>query len=178
MSRVRFRAGDVTLELSGSESFVLRQLKQLAPCLGRVDMTALADAAPAEPPPPEPPQPPPAEPVAAAAEAAPEPAPVAAGGNGEAHDEFLTFCRSHPPRGNDRQSDAALLFAYYLQRKAGMSTLRVGDLLRCCIRAGIDTRNFNRAIGTLSRRGLMEVHPGNSYRLSEQGIAAVETRQE
>jgi hypothetical protein len=51
MSRVRFHAGDIDLELSGSEPFVLRQLKLLGTFLGRVDADALGevDAVPAAP---------------------------------------------------------------------------------------------------------------------------------
>lgn len=169
MSTVRFRSNGVSLELSGSESFVLRQLQMLSPSLGPVDRSVLAEPAP--PPPPEP------DPVEEN-EAAEEPQVEAAQDNGRSEsDGFLDFVRAHPPRGRDRQSDAALLFAYYLQCERGQSALRVGDLLRCCIRAGVDTRNFNHALGTLSRRGLFEtVRPGKAYRLSPQGVAAVENR--
>ena len=62
---------------------------------------------------------------------------------------------------------------------AGQDTFGVGDLIRCCIRAGVDTRNFNRVLGSLTRRGLLEtVHPGTSYRLTNQGISMVERRME
>jgi DNA-binding transcriptional regulator of glucitol operon len=70
-----------------------------------------------------------------------------------------------------------LLFSYFLQCREGMDALALGDLIRCCIRAGVDTRNFNRALGTLTRRGFLEtVRPGHAYRLSDQGVAAVESR--
>jgi len=92
-------------------------------------------------------------------------------------DEVTTFYQSFEPSGSDRQADAALLFAYYLQRKEGLRSLGLGDLIRCCIRAGVDTRNFNRTVGTLTRRGFLEtVRHGHAYRLSEQGVAAVENR--
>lgn len=185
MSCVRFRAGTIALELSGSESFVDRQLQLLSPFLGQVDLDALAEASGAatvfvEPAPtngdsaeiaveaalPETPETP-AE--LASAEAAAEVA--------EPADEVMTFYQSFEQSGPDRQADAALLFAYYLQRKEGLQSLRLGDLIRCCIRAGVDTRNFNRTVGTLTRRGFLEtVRHGHAYRLSEQGVAVVENR--
>jgi len=194
MSRVRFRAGDIDLELSGSESFVLRQLKLLATSLGGVESNALAsdadvapDESPAEAPEaaaPAPPEEIPAEQPAAAAE--PEMVPANGdrarpprSGNGGAHaaDELLRFYGSFEPQGLDRQSDAALLFAYYLQQREGLPSLQLGDLIRCCIRAGVDTRNFNRTLGILTRRGFLEtVRHGHAYRLSDHGVAAVESR--
>jgi len=199
MSRVRFHAGDIDLELSGSESFILRQLKLLASCLGRVDPSALGDpdapAALPEPPadtalalaPPgaAPATPAPADPapqveLAPAPPAAPNGGPLPApprSANGDASDELLRFYQGFRPLDLDRQSDAALLFAYYLQQREGHSTLQIGDLIRCCIRAGVDTRNFNRTLGTLTRRGFLETaRQGGGYRLSEQGVAAVENR--
>ncbi|MGH7163390.1 MAG: hypothetical protein ACREID_07885, partial [Planctomycetota bacterium] len=116
---------------------------------------------------------------------APVPAPPAPSappaGNGEGApspaDDLARFYRSFTPADRDVQADAALLFAYYLHRKEGFSALRLNDLLRCCIRAGVDSRNFHRALGVLTRRGhLEEVRRGDSYRLSNQGIAAVEER--
>jgi hypothetical protein len=105
-----------------------------------------------------------------------DPAPESETNGSDPEDNLLAFYNSFPPNG-DRQVDAALLFAYYLQTKEAKSALGVGDLIRCCIRAGVDTRNFNRALGTLTRRGFLEsVRPGNAYQLSEQGIAAVESR--
>ncbi len=193
MTTVRFRSGGVDLELHGSESFVLRQLQSLAPFLGRVDPGALASLPPPGNLPPSEASPPFPEPAAASpSEEASEPrSPVA---NGIHHasapvasqaierppepgDAFLEFCRAHPLRGKDQQSDAALLFAYWLHRREGVESLRIGDLLRCCLRAGVDTRNFNRAIGGLVRRNFLLPHEnGSSYRLSEQGIAFVESR--
>jgi hypothetical protein len=204
MSRVRFHAGDIDLELSGSGPFVLRQLKLLSTLLGRVDSGALGEAgaavAPAAEPearasPPEPagpvtPRPPEpaavsepepaaiAEPEPAAAEAVPEPAsalPRPVNGGPEAPDDLLRFYRGFRPNDLDRQSDAALLFAYWLQQREGFSPVVIGDLIRCCIRAGVDTRNFNRTIGTLTRRGFLET-TSRGYRLSDQGVAAVESR--
>jgi hypothetical protein len=171
MSRVRFQAGDIDLELSGSEPFVLRQLKLLATFLGHVEEDALGEApAVAE-----------SAPVKAAPPAeAPTPAPAAPPpptNGGQASDELLAFYRRFEPAGLDRQSDAALLFAYYLQRREGLPALQLSDLIRCCIRAGVDTRNFNRTLGTLTRRGFLEtVRHGHAYRLSDQGVAAVESR--
>jgi len=179
MSTIRFRAGDVDLELAGSEPFVRRQLLLLAPYLGRVDIDALnGDPAPVD-------ASPPADATAAEHEAQPEqavgepaaptvtttPPPV------DPRDELHRFYTSFPQEGKDRQADAALIFAYYLQRKEGLRSLELRHLIRCCIRAGVDTRNFNRTLGTLTRRGLLEtVRPGHDYRLSEQGLAAVESR--
>lgn len=202
MSRVRFHAGDIDLELSGSEPFVLRQLKLLGTFLGRVDADALGETdavpmpeAPVAEPAPEPvaapvaPSPPPG--FAAAGEVA-EPraaaeAPTNGGhataparpvnGGAVAPDDLLVFYRGFQPAGLDRQSDAALLFAYYLQQREGVSSLQIGDLIRCCIRAGVDTRNFNRTLGTLTRRGYLETaRQGQGYRLSDHGVAAVESR--
>jgi len=185
MSRVRFQAGEVDLELKGSEPFVLRQLKLLSTLLGSVDPAALGEPAALETPPaPEPGAAPEATeplPEAEAAAEAPAPAaePVAPPTNGgpSAADDLLTFYRRFQPADLDRQSDAALLFAYYLQRREGLDALQLRDLIRCCIRAGVDTRNFNRTLGTLTRRGYFEtVRHGHAYRLSEQGVAAVESR--
>jgi len=42
-------------------------------------------------------------------------------------------------------------------------------------KVGVDTRNFNRTLGRLTRRGLFEtVRHGHAYRLSPHGLAAVE----
>lgn len=179
MSCVRFRAGRIALELSGSESFVDRQLQLLSPFLGQVDAEALAVPSAGEPIVLEPAAPTNGDstevaveaaiPEVAAAEAAPEAA--------EPADEVMTFYQSFEQSGSDPQADAALLFAYYLQRREGLQSLRLGDLIRCCIRAGVDTRNFNRTVGTLTRRGFLEtVRHGHAYRLSEQGVAVVENR--
>ena len=168
MSTVRFRAGEVDLELRGSESFIVRQLRLLSPFLGRVDAEVLDSAPPQE-----------VREPAPEIEAAAVPPPDDNGGPAVASptDEVRAFYRSFTPVGRDRQADAALLFAYWLQRKEGMTALRLGDLIRCCARAGVDTRNFNRSLGALTRRGFLEaVRPGYSYRLSDQGAAAVESR--
>ena len=167
MSTVRFRAGEVDLELRGSESFIVRQLKLLSPFLGTVDAEVLDSAPPQEVREPAP------EIEAAAVPAPDNGGPVAA----PSTDDVRAFYDSFAPVGRDRQADAALLFAYWLQRKEGMTALRLGDLIRCCARAGVDTRNFNRSLGALTRRGFLEtVRPGYSYRLSDQGAAAVESR--
>lgn len=189
MSRVRIRARDIELELSGSEAFVLRQLELLSSYLGNVDTEVLSSA---------PPAPVPAAPPVVAQEPEPEPAPEAAApppreatnggpapaaaphavnGGGDAPDELIRFYGRFQPQGLDRQSDAALLFAYYLQQREGLPALQLGDLIRCCIRAGVDTRNFNRTLGILTRRGYLEtVRHGHAYRLSDHGVAAVESR--
>ena len=101
--------------------------------------------------------------------------PPAVNGDGP-EDALLLFYSAFPPNGRDTQVDAALLFSYYLQNREGKATLGVGDLIRCCIRAGVDTRNFNRVLGTLMRRGFLEAVHGHAYQLSEQGVAAVESR--
>jgi len=167
MSTVRFRSTTIDLELKGSESFVNRQLQRLTPYLGSVDTLAL-DAAPAG----EGPATPENEPVVRIERLLPR----ATNGDGP-EDALLTFYGSFPVNGRDRQIDAALLFAYYLETREGKSPLGVGDLIRCCIRTGVDTRNFNRVLGTLTRRGFLEtVRHGHAYQLSEQGVAAVESR--
>ena len=183
MSSVRFCTDAIALELSGSEAFVDRQLQLLSPFLGQVDVEALA-AGSAPAPALEPPAPSngdSAELLAAevavhepsAELAAPAADPEVAG----PADGVTSFYQSFEPSGQDRQADAALLFAYYLQRKEGLRSLRLSDLIRCCIRAGVDTRNFNRTVGTLTRRGFLEtVRHGHAYRLSEQGVAVVENR--
>lgn len=183
MSFVRFHAGEIDLELSGSESFIVRQLLLLAPLIGDVDTKALADhdfTAPRPVPPVQPDEPAESEVVEEEPPALPvvQVLPTPSGnGEGEPEDELLGFYRSIRPAGRDRQADAALLFAYFLQRREGMESLRLGDLIRCCIRVGVDTRNFNRALGTLTRRGYLEtVRHGHAYRISEHGVAAVESR--
>ena len=186
MSRVHFQAGEVDLELTGSEAFVVRQLRLLSELLGGVDAGALGGAGrspePSPDPAPEPvysrPEPRPTNGGPATGQALSPAAGAGAGGKvEEPTDALVRFFRSVPAAGQDRQADAALLFAYYLQRKEGMRSLQLSDLIRCCIRAGVDTRNFNRTLGTLTRRGFLEtVRHGHAYRLSEQGAAAVENR--
>ncbi len=179
MTTIHFRAGGIDLELRGSEDFVLRQLRLLSPALGPVDPNALNGFTPAvavveEEASPEV-LPASTEDVALTkpepeAEAAPEveAAPV---------DELVEFFRSLPALDRDHQAHAALVFAYHLQKKEGMSALRLGDLLRCCNRAGVDSRNFHRALGVLTRRGLLaEVRRGESYRITDRGAATIEER--
>lgn len=150
------------MELAGSESFVNRQLLLLASYLDHVDQNALEGLAVRE-------APVPIEPVPA-----PAPTPVEAP---PGVDGLVSFYRENEPAGQDRQADSALLFAYYLQRHEGLESLPLRDLIRCCIRAGVDTRNFNRTLGALTRRGLLEtLRHGRAYRLSEQGVVAVEQR--
>lgn len=135
-----------------------RQLLRLSETLGPVDRDALANETP--------------EPVA-------PPPPVPQPANGGPSDGLGDFFRKHEPEGKDRQADAALLFAYYLHEREGLRALEIKDLIRCCIRTGVDTRNFNRTLGTLTRRGLFEpLRHGHAYRLSEHGVAAVEHRLE
>ena len=170
MSTIRFRSSAIDLELKGSESFVSRQLCRLTPYLGSVDGDALA---PGPEDVPEQPQSatngdrhvPQLEPMTQPAVNADEP-----------EDALVSFYSSFPSNGRDTQVDAALLFSYYLQNREGKATLGVGDLIRCCIRTGVDTRNFNRVLGTLMRRGFLEAVHGHAYQLSGQGVAAVESR--
>ena len=171
MSTIRFRSSAIDLELKGSESFVSRQLCRLTPYLGSVDGDALA-------PDPE------GKPQSAIPREtngdSPAPrleqtTPPAVSGD-EPEDALVAFYSSFPTNGRDTQVDAALLFSYYLQNREGKATLGVGDLIRCCIRAGVDTCNFNRVLGTLMRRGLLEAVHGHAYQLSGQGVAAVESR--
>lgn len=169
MSTIRFRSSAIDLELTGSESFVNRQLQRLTPYLGSVDEKALDTA----------------ENQVEDQQDRPSATdshvvritqlPPRTNGDGP-EDALLAFYSSFPPNGRDKQIDAALLFAYYLQNKEGKSSLGVGDLIRCCIRAGVDTRNFNRVLGTLTRRGFLTVRHGHGYQLSERGVAAVESR--
>ena len=188
MSTVRFKSHDVALELSGSEAFVVRQLALFAPYLGSVDAGALEGFEPGRAPRARPAAGEVAEPVDSNGRpAAAEPdAATAEPTNGQAglelvapeagQDGLRAFLDRHPPRGRDRQTDAALLIAYYLQVGEQRASIRMGDLVGSCIRAGIDTRNLNRPIGVLTRRGLLEEAPGNTYRISRQGVQAVEGR--
>jgi len=189
MSTVRFKSTDVDLELTGSEAFVVRQLASLAPFLAGVDPHALegfhatreaggaAAPAPAGSPPAD-------EPgiesngtgAAPEGEDAIERAGLERVAPESAQDGLRSFLEHHPPAGRDRQTDATLLIAYYLQAQEGRRALRMGDLVGSCIRAGIDTRNLNRPIGILTRRGLLEEAPGNTYRISSQGVQTVEGR--
>lgn len=185
MSTVRFKSDGVALELSGSESFVVRQLTLFAPFLGSVDAEALDGFEPrARTRPPAPPDP---EEEAAAPgrrESVDSPAAEAANGHAglelvapeAAQDGLRAFLERHPPRGRDHQTDAALLISYYLQVEEQRPSIRMGDLVGSCIRAGIDTRNLNRPIGVLTRRGLLEEAAGNAYRISRQGVQTVEGR--
>ncbi len=197
MPSIRFLTRDLDLELSGSESFVSQQLLLLSPYLGNVARDVLEPSAEDEAQPPQPVRPAPlvalpsrvaetaAVPASQPVPDSPKPVETPEGGpesgfaaTEEARSEGLDgFFRRHEPQGADRQADAALLFAYYLQTQQGASSLELGDLIRCCIRTGVDTRNFNRTLGTLTRRGLLEtVRHGRAYRLSEHGVAAVEQR--
>lgn len=167
MSTIRFRSSAIDLELKGAESFVNRQLHRLTPYLGSVDEGALAD-------------PEQIEDTAGSTtgdvtpriEQLPRPT---TNGDGPV-DPLLAFYNSFPANGRDAQIDAALLFAYYLQTRDGQKSLGVGDLIRCCIRAGVDTRNFNRVLGTLTRGGFLETVEHGAYQVSAQGVAAVESR--
>jgi len=185
MSSIRFRAGTVDLELTGSEPFVVRQLQLLSPYLGQVNPAALDGADRMVPTGPIPVP----SPVPPALVAEPEEEPEPTNGRSETieappvqlpkagEDGLVGFFRAHEPEGRDRQAQSALLFAYYMQEHEGRRVLDIGDLIRCCIRAGVDTRNFNRTLGGLTRRGLLQtLRHGHSYRLSEQGAAAVEQR--
>lgn len=171
MSSVRFRSGTVDVELSGSESFVSRQLRLLSRYLEHVDEDALEGAAVV------PGEAGEADEAGSNDEAVQETGPAPRERNGDGNG-LLRFYRAHEPTGRDRQGEAALLFSYYLQRCEGEGgPFRLGDLIRCCIRAGVDTRNFHRTLGTLARRGLIEtLRGGQAYQLTEQGVAAVETR--
>ena len=174
MSTIRFRSSAIDLELKGSESFVSRQLFRLTPYLGSVDGDALAPG----------PEDVPAQPQSASQSEMngdrhvppPEPMTSPAVNGDEPEDALVAFYSSFPSNSRDTQVDAALLFSYYLQNREGKATLGVGDLIRCCIRTGVDTRNFNRVLGTLMRRGFLEAVHGHAYQLSEQGLAAVESR--
>lgn len=180
MSQVRFRSGTVDLELAGSESFVNRQLRLLSRYLEHVDEGALDVGSET---------PVPAEtadlPAPVNGDAAPEPAAEHAPTGGDAHGDgngegngLLAFYRANEPTGRDLQGEAALLFAYYLQRHERVGEpFKLGDLIRCCIHVGVDTRNFHRTLGTLARRGLLEtLRRGQAYQLTEQGVATVESR--
>ncbi len=190
MATIRFRAGEVGLELAGSERFVERQLLLLAPFLGDVDTDVIHDAEPVRP------DPEPVLPAEPAMEAEPDPVPflpeefgaepaevpvvnhvpVSAAVALDEEDGLRSFYLAHEPHGRDSQTDAALLLAYYLNRMEGRESLRVGDLVQSCIRAGVDTRNLNRPLGVLTRRGLLEQGAGNTYRISSQGVQTVESR--
>jgi hypothetical protein len=178
MASARFRTSEIDLELRGSEAFVLRQLLLLAPGLGRVDPAALAEVGSPQPPAPPPPSAEaeaPSQPAASPTPVQAEAPPVAAHSNGAHEDRLLRFYRSFPSARREDQAEATLLFAYFLQREEGLPALRLNDLLRCCIRAGVDSRNFHRSLGLLTRRGLIEeVRRGETYRISEQGVATVE----
>jgi len=198
MATIRFQAGEVGLELAGSERFVERQLLLLAPLLGdvdsdvitttngsRVESSPVPDPAPAPAPAPQPVR-------ISAPLAIPDGVPVsvpesnrgttvtqvpaAAALGFHEEDGLRSFYLAHEPHSRDAQTDAALLLAYYLNRMEGRKSLRVGDLVQSCIRAGVDTRNLNRPIGLLTRRGLLEQGAGNTYRISSQGVQTVESR--
>jgi hypothetical protein len=190
MATIRFQAGEVGLELAGSEQFVERQLLLLAPFLGDVDKAVIHGGDRPEvraEPPPEPertPEPEP-DPVTFAVESfvsAPSngptvtEVPVAAAIALDDQDGLRSFYLAHEPHGRDSQTDAALLLAYYMNRMEGRESMRVGDLVQSCIRAGVDTRNLNRPLGVLTRRGLLEQGAGNTYRISSQGVQTVESR--
>lgn len=195
MANVRFHAGDVDLEVSGSETFVTRQLLLLAPLLGDVDPEALRT--PSVRAGPEPVEVPPtdgtsqsephgggngcvADPVpkveAARADEENDPPETEVEEETGSGDGLRDFYLENQPKGRDVQTDAALLIAYYLSQVEGRESLRMGDLVHSCIRAGVDTRNLNRPLGILTRRGLLEASAGSTYRISSQGVRVVESR--
>ncbi|MEE8106304.1 MAG: hypothetical protein V3T86_12280 [Planctomycetota bacterium] len=196
MSSTRFRTNGIELELHGSEEFVLRQLRDLAFALGDVDSAALngytapaaRSAEPAEEPAPTSQE---SDAIRARSpggatngtmgsngtSAPANGAELQASGSTAAQDALISFFHSVPPIDRDRQAHAALVFAYHLHREEGVREVRIGDLLKCCIRVGVDSRNFHRAIGVLTRRSLLaEVRRGSSYRITDQGMAAIEER--
>ncbi len=196
MATVRFQSQETHLHLCGSEPFVWRQLHLLAPFLGPVDLNVACRAtdgtvetAPVES----------AGIVAAApavAHGAPEqpqslvwsepaaaevpgsnggpPEPARPGVPAAALEDFLGSVRG---RESVDQTEAALLFAYFLQHDQGRDGVTLSDLLQCCIRAGVDSRNFHEVLQVLEDRGHLERGPaGSVYRISQTGAAAVEER--
>ncbi len=196
MATVRFQSQETHLHLCGSDAFVWRQLRLLAPFLGPVDLSVAFGATegsgggvPSEP----------ADTVAAAAavaDGAPEqarslvwsepaagdvpgpnggpPEPARPGVPAAALEDFFRSVRG---RESVDQTEAALLFAYFLQHDQGRDGVTLSDLLQCCIRAGVDSRNFHEVLQVLEDRGHLERGPaGSVYRLSPTGAAAVEER--
>ena len=189
MATVRFQSQETHLHLCGSDAFVWRQLRLLAPFLGPVDLSVACGATEGSggvaPP----------EPAAAVADGAPEqarslvwseptadvpgpnggpPEPARPGVPAAALEDFLGSVRGR--EGVD-QTEAALLFAYFLQHDQGRDGVTLSDLLQCCIRAGVDSRNFHEVLHVLEDRGHLERGPaGSVYRLSPTGAAAVEER--
>ena len=193
MATVRFQSQETHLHLCGSGPFVGRQLHLLAPFLGPVDLNVACSATdgtvvtvPAES----------TDTVAAAAESTPEQpqslvwsepaaaeAPDSNGGPTEPARPGIPaaaledFFRSVGGRESVDQTEAALLFAYFLQHDQGRDGVTLSDLLQCCIRAGVDSRNFHQVLHVLEDRGHLERGPaGSVYRLSPTGTTTVEER--
>ncbi len=194
MATVRFQSQETHLHLRGSDAFVWRQLRLLAPFLGPVDLSVACRAtegsggvAPPEP-----------ADTGAAADAVADgeqarslvwsepaagdvpgpnggpPEPARPGVPAAALEDFFRSVRG---RESVDQTEAALLFAYFLQHDQGRDGVTLSDLLQCCIRAGVDSRNFHEVLQVLEDRGHLERGPaGSVYRISPTGAAAVEER--
>ncbi|MFQ5845423.1 MAG: hypothetical protein ACE5JG_10605 [Planctomycetota bacterium] len=201
MAKVRFESDSTHLELSGSETFVWRQLQLLARFLGDVDRDVLLEQTTQAI---QDPTPPPGAGIEAAApqaadvergarllwaETATVPGPPARPGAAEEADEapeppaevsaeaLGRFFDTVASDGGADQADAALLFSYFLQEDQGRRTVTLSDLLRCCIRVGVDSRNFHEVLDVLRERGHLEpARAGGAWRLSPSGVAAVEER--
>jgi hypothetical protein len=156
MARVRFHAPSIDLDLSGSEESIEQRLRQLAPQLGPVDVSVLAA---------------PQQEVPAQKPARPSRAPAAVI---EGLDEFLA---QHPASAREGQAEAAIRIAYYLQERAGLSSLARADFVRAFLRARVDTRDVNGMLDRLVADGVLVggAEPG-SYRLSPEGVHAAEQR--
>ena len=192
MATVRFQSQETHLHLCGSEPFVWRQLRLLAPFLGAVDLTVACraidgtvetaraestDAAAVSDGAQEQPQ------SLVWSEAAPTEAAGSNGGPPEPERPGIPaaaledFFRSVGGRESVDQTEAALLFAYFLQHDQGRDGVTLSDLLQCCIRAGVDSRNFHQVLHVLEDRGHLERGPtGSVYRLSPTGATTVEER--
>ena len=72
----------------------------------------------------------------------------------------------------NRQRDAAFRFAYFVSKELGRPTVTTGDMLRCCVEAGVDSRNFRAAVEALVAKGMLAEGEGG-FVLTAEGEEAV-----
>ncbi len=131
MYRVRFRSKSFSFELSGDEAFISRQLESLRLAKANVPKRE-QDASP--------------EPMAPQSRSS---AFLDVSG-------VVRFLERGPELSTEnRQEDAALRFVYFVSKELGRPTVTTGDMLRCCVETGVDSRNFRAAVEALVAKGIL-----------------------
>ncbi len=148
MPRVHFRSKSFSFELSGDEAFISRQLESLRLAKANVPKRE-QDASP--------------EPVAPQSRSS---AFLDVSG-------VVRFLERGPELSTEnRRQDAALRFAYFVSKELGRPTVTTGDMLRCGVEAGVDSRNFRAAVEALVAKGMLAEGEGG-FVLTAEGEEAV-----